>query len=94
MNKLEECRIKIDELDSKIAQLYEFRMSIVKEVVKYKIQEGLPVLDEDRETEMLTRNVKNIQNDEYKSYYKTVLKGFLDASKDMQMDIFNAMNKE
>ena len=35
MNKLEECRKRIDDIDSKIIKLFEERMDVVKEVTSY-----------------------------------------------------------
>ena len=37
MNKLEECRKRIDDIDSKIIKLFEERMDVVKEVTSYKL---------------------------------------------------------
>ena len=89
MNKLEECRNKIDEIDTQIIQLYEARMAIVKEVIEYKIENNLPVLDSGRESLMLEKNLNKINNQDFKSYYESVLQGFLKASKDMQKEILN-----
>ena len=89
MNKLDEIRIKIDELDSEIIKLYEQRMSLVLEVIKYKIENNIPILDNSREETMLAKNLLKISSEEYKKYYIHVLKGFLTASKEMQADILN-----
>ena len=89
MNKLEEARIKIDEIDSKIIELYEQRMNMVKDVIEYKIQNNIPILDSSREESMLEKNLKKINQEQFKKYYKTVLEGFFKASKDMQKDILD-----
>ena len=87
MSKLEELRIKIDEIDNKIISLYEERMNVVLEVIKYKIENNIPILDTSREVIMLEKNLKKIKNEEFKKYYKSVLDGYLKASKEMQKDI-------
>lgn len=87
MKELVESRKRIDEIDSKIIELYEERMEIVKDVIKYKIENGIAVLDSGRENSMLEKNLDKIKNSEYKKYYKEVLSGFLKASKEMQNDI-------
>lgn len=87
MNKLEECRNKIDEIDTQIISLFEERMSVVKEVTKYKKDNNIPVLDSSRESVMLDKNLKKINSEEYKHYYHFVLEGFLSASKAMQNDL-------
>ena len=87
MNKLEQARINIDDIDTKIIELFEKRMDTVKDVIKFKIENNIPILDSNRETIMLEKNLNKIFNEEYKKYYKTVLEGFLKASKAMQKDI-------
>lgn len=89
MNKLEEARLLLDDIDSQIIELFEKRMNVVIEVIKYKIENNIPVLDSSREVIMYEKNLKKIKNEQFKQYYKSVLDGFLKASKDMQQDILN-----
>lgn len=89
MNKLLECRTKIDEIDSKIIELFEKRMDIVKEVIAYKISNNIEIQDSSREDAMLEKNLLKIKNNDYKKYYKAILEGYLLASKEMQKDILN-----
>lgn len=49
MNKLEKARAQIDSIDSQMATLYESRLDAVKDVIAYKIENNLPVLDNGRE---------------------------------------------
>ena len=92
MEILENCRDIIDQIDSEIIRLYEKRMDIVKEVIKYKIKNNIPILDSSREEKMLIKNLEKIKNEDYKKYYNSVLTGFLKASKDMQNDILKNKN--
>ena len=94
MSKLDEARVKIDEIDSKIIELFEERMNTVIDVINYKIENNIPVLDSNREAAMLEKNLNKITNEEFKKYYKTVLEGFLKASKDMQKDILDSLDKK
>lgn len=87
MEKPKICRDLIDSIDDSIIELYEKRMDIIKEITKYKIEKGLPVLDQNREDSMLKKNIEKIKNEEYKKYYKDVLDGYLKASKKMQEEI-------
>ena len=84
MNKLEEARSKIDQIDKEIASLYEKRMDAVKDVVTYKIENDLPVFDGSREDKILERNRKYIQNPDYVPYYIDFMKKVMDNSKDYQ----------
>ena len=53
MASLEELRVKLDEIDDQIAQLYEDRMKVCGEVGEYKIKAGRKVFDRQREKEKL-----------------------------------------
>lgn len=92
MEKLEICRDLVDSIDNQIIELYVKRMEIVKEITKLKIDNNLPVLDQNREKIMLEKNLEKIKDDEFKKYYKSVLEGFLKASKEMQKDIIRKNN--
>lgn len=94
MNKLEEARTKIDSIDEKVIQLFEERMDVVLEVIKYKVENNIPILDSSREAIMLEKNLRKISNEEYKKYYKIVLEGYLKASKELQQDILNKKIKK
>ena len=48
MNELEKIRLKINEIDEKMAKLFEERMTATFEVANYKIKSGLNVLDKAR----------------------------------------------
>ena len=45
MNKLEQARTQIDAIDREMAKLYEARLDAVKDVIAYKIENDLPILD-------------------------------------------------
>ena len=87
MNKLEKARLVIDEIDSEIIKLFEKRMATVKDVIEFKIENNIPILDSNREAVMLEKKLAKISKDEYKKYYYLVLEWFLKASKDLQKDI-------
>ena len=56
MNKLEEARIKINEIDKEMAALFVKRMEAAKLVSEYKVERGLPILDQNRENEVIAKN--------------------------------------
>lgn len=66
MNLLE-LRDKIDEIDSRIVELYEERMDICKQVAEYKIATGKKVFDKQREMEKLAK-VKSLTHSEFTSH--------------------------
>lgn len=53
MEDLTLLRQEIDRIDRQIAELFEQRMAVTQKVGEYKLQQGLPVLDEERERQVL-----------------------------------------
>lgn len=51
---LQECRMKLDEIDGQLVRLFEERMKICKNVAEYKISVGKPVYDGEREKQKLS----------------------------------------
>ena len=86
MDKLEAARSKINEVDSKIAELWAERMAAVADVSEYKREHGLPVLDSGRESALLEKNLENIPDD-LRGYYADFLKGVIGVSKKYQRDM-------
>lgn len=63
MRDLSEIREEIDDIDSKIVELFENRLDLVTQVAEYKITNGKPVLDKKREAEKLQRLVQLAESD-------------------------------
>lgn len=84
MNKLEEARIQIDEIDREIARLFEKRMAEVKKVIEYKIENKMPIFDQKRENEVIIKNLKYIENEELKPYFEALLNSLMTVSKAYQ----------
>ena len=55
MTKLEQARKKINEIDEKMAKLFEERMEASKEVALYKKENALPIVDKMREKELILK---------------------------------------
>lgn len=87
MNKLEQARIIINEVDSEMAKLFEKRMEAVKAVIEYKLENSMEIYDASREEEVIERNLKNIQNEEYKEYYREYIVNMMKLSKQYQQKI-------
>lgn len=84
MNKLENARKNINEIDLKMAELYERRMDAVIDVINHKIENGLEIFDSTREKEVIEKNLKLIKNDVYKKYYEEYIQFVMDNSKKYQ----------
>ena len=84
MNHLKELRDKIDITDKKIVELFEKRMEIVSDVIKYKMEKDLPVLNSLREAEVIEKNINYLRNKELSPYLKDFYNHLMKLSKDYQ----------
>ncbi len=53
--ELQEIRSQIDQVDDELVRLYSKRMELTREVGRYKREHGIPVLDTERERNLLNR---------------------------------------
>ena len=81
MNKLEESRIKIDEIDTKMRELFEARMEAVRVVAEYKKENAMPIFDEKRENAVIIKNCEKLENSELKHEYVYFLQSLMKSSK-------------
>ncbi|MCV2231717.1 chorismate mutase [Acholeplasma manati] len=86
MNKLEQARIKIDDIDRQLAELFKLRMQAVQDVLSYKKDNHLPVLDTIRESSMIERNVSRFDSKALELYYVQFLNSILEISRKFQED--------
>ncbi len=84
MDKLEELRLQINDIDKSLAELFEKRMKLAKEIGEYKKENNLPILDEKREEEVILRNLSYIKTNELKEYYEIFIKEVMSLSKGYQ----------
>lgn len=87
MNSLEEARLKINEIDEKMASLFEERMRAVEDVILYKIENDLPIFDQSRERFVVEKNSRYIKEDKYLEYYRDFITHLMDVSKQYQMSV-------
>lgn len=86
-NRLEEDRRSIDEIDAQMTALFERRFRIVADVINYKIENQIPILDSGREKEITERNCERIQDEDIRSYYRKYFMELLRLSKEYQQQI-------
>ncbi len=83
-NKLEEARKIINEVDSKMAELFQKRMKAAEMVYEYKKEYGLPILDEKREAAVIEKNADLIEDDVIREYYIDYIKNLMSVSRAYQ----------
>ncbi len=89
MNKLDKAREEINEADLLIIEAFKKRMKAVKEVLLYKKENNLEILDTKREDIVKNKNINLLNNKELEKYYLEVLDSLLKVSKDYQKDLLN-----
>ncbi len=91
MNRLDDARKTINDVDRKMAELFELRMDAVKQVAEYKKTHGLQISDIAREEEIIARNSQMIKNGDYRDYYVNFLRYSIELSKNMQHRLLDGM---
>ena len=84
MNKLEEARKIINEVDAQMAELFTRRMQAAEMVFEHKKAFGLPILDQARENAVIEKNAALIENDVFKAYYIDFIKNMMSLSRAYQ----------
>ena len=82
--KLEDFREELDSLDSKMLELYQQRINIVKEIAQVKKESNLPIFDKKREEEIINKSLKNIDDENLKAMYKEFIELILKQSTEIQ----------
>ena len=79
MRDLQQCRAEIDRLDRQIVALFEERMAVCREVGAYKVAHHLPVLDEERERQVLKAKAELLQDADLRpqviALFETIMAG-------------------
>ncbi len=84
LNKLEEARKIINEIDANMAELFVKRMRAAELVYEYKKEFGLPILDEKREEAVISKNSALIEDEVLRGYYIDYLKNMMSLSRAYQ----------
>ena len=80
-------RLEIDSIDAEIARLIEKRFTVVRDIIDYKIENRLPILDSGREQQIIEKNTDRIQDDDIRIYFKRLYTDMLALSREFQDDI-------
>ncbi len=89
MKDLNITRKKIDEVDEKLIKLFEERMTLVKDVIEYKIENNMDIFDSSRENLIIEKNRKLLENNDFIDYLDSFTIFLMKISKNMQRDILN-----
>ena len=91
MNKLEEARKIINEVDAEMAALFVKRMRAAELVYEHKKEFGLPILDRKREDAVVEKNSALVEDPALKGYYIDYLKHVMALSRAYQYRMQNGL---
>lgn len=84
MKDINECRQKIDEIDTQIIRLLEKRMNVAIDIGKYKAENNLPIYNENREKIVLQKVSSKVENVAFKQYIEKIYIEIMNESKNLQ----------
>lgn len=91
MDKLQEARKIINEVDQEMAQLFVRRMEAAQMVAEYKQAHGMPILDAAREEEVIRNGSDRVENDEFRGYYTDFMRDTMAISRRYQQKLIHGM---
>ena len=93
MNELEKLRKEIDGIDRKLLPLFLERMELCSGVAEYKRGAGMPVLDPEREKQVLDNKMKLLEDDSMKSEVYEFFNSIMSISRVRQNMLLSDMEK-
>jgi chorismate mutase / prephenate dehydratase len=87
MEDLNQLRNQIDEIDEKMVLLFEERMEAVMKIATYKNQNGIPILNETREKEVIKKNTLRLKNKTFEHSLERFLVYMMSLSREEQSKI-------
>ncbi|OEF99345.1 chorismate mutase [Vulcanibacillus modesticaldus] len=84
MNGLKILRDEIDKLDQDMVEIFEKRIEKVLKIAEYKAENNEPILNENREKEVILKNISRLKNKEYSNYVEELFNTILSISKKIQ----------
>ena len=84
MDNLDDNRKKIDVLDAQIADLFEERMEICRQIAVYKAAHGMSIVNPSREEEVIRRGAQRIKDSDIREFYVSFQREVLALSRDWQ----------
>lgn len=89
MSLLDDARKRINAIDADMARLFEERMQAVEDVIRYKQEHQMQVLDTSREQYVIEHNTSYIQQGPYRDSYIEFITDMLAISRKYQRSIIN-----
>lgn len=91
LNEIENARLAINDIDARMAHLFESRMQLCRDVAEYKKKNGLGILDDTRERAKVENASDLIEDPEKRELYVLFQKHLMRLSRDYQRRIIQGM---
>ncbi|KRL60823.1 chorismate mutase [Latilactobacillus fuchuensis] len=91
---LEEQRQKIDAIDQQLAELFEARLSVAKEIATIKYENKIGLTNIQREKEVMDRRLEAVQDPELTDYMQELYQDLFLISKQYQVKTIKALRDQ
>lgn len=91
---LDRLRDWINRIDRELVELFEKRMEIVKRVGEYKRENNIPILNRNREEEVISQNIKHLKNKDLENETGEFLKDIMKISRALQLRHMKSYSSE
>ena len=88
MQDLQQLRQQIDAIDQQLGQLFLQRMEVVRQVASFKLEQGLPVLQSQREQQVI-QQARQRAPEEMADYMEEFFTAAMAVSRQMQQDLID-----
>lgn len=86
MEELSKLRDEISAVDRELIELFEKRMKVVMKIGEYKSKNSIPILNTEREKQVIDSAIEQLKNKELGVYLEEFLQNLMDISKKIQKD--------
>jgi chorismate mutase/prephenate dehydratase len=93
MKDLSQLRQEIDAIDRQLVALFEQRMAVTQQVGKYKLAQGLPVLDRNREEQVLAEKAALLQDKNLTADVTDLFEAIMAISRRQQQKLLDEHSK-
>ena len=90
---LDDLRVEINEIDTALVELLTRRMDICARVAEYKKENGMAILQPEREAAVLDK-VAGMTRGEYGHYMRAVYSGIMEQSRELQLKYASFFEKD
>ena len=89
MDLLQQARQIINDVDAQMADLFAKRMEAARMVAQYKKEQGMPILDREREEAVIRNGAERVEDATLRGYYTDFMRATMAISRSYQQDLID-----